>query len=244
MPVLLIVLLNVTVNYLLLLAAAGFCRCAPAFPRTLLGAAAGGVHILLCLLPGLGFLKHTLWHILMIPVMGFVAFGKRRLRLQGTLFVLWIALDAVVSSTGIKGILVGLCVLFLLWVLRNRTSGGLVPVLLQFRGRKLRLTALQDTGNCLRDPITGDAVLVIGPEAAEALTGLTPSQLKAPLLSIGLLPGARLIPYKTVGNTGFLLGLRLPKVQIGSWQGSHVVAFAPEGLEGNMGFEALIGGQV
>ena len=51
------------------------------------------------------------------------------------------------------------------------------------------------------------------------------------------------IDYWIVGGAGFLLGLQLPKVRIGQWQGSHIVAFAPMGLEGNRGYEALIGGR-
>lgn len=242
MPVLLIALLNFTVNDLLILAAAGLCRQAPSLKRSLLAAGFGAAHILLCLLPGLGFLKHTLWHILTIPFMGYIAFGTNCCGI-GTLLVLHLGVDAVLANRGLQGTLAGLCTLLLLWLLLRKHQPGKIPVLLQYRDKALSLTALWDTGNCLRDPITGGPVLVIGPKAAEKLTGLTSEQLCDPIATMGALPGLRLIPYKTVGGAGFLLGLQLPKVRIGQWQGSHIVAFAPMGLEGNRGYEALIGGR-
>ena len=241
MPIILTVFLNLTVNYLLILAAAGLCRYTPTLCRALLGAAVGALHIYLCLLPGLGFLGKALWRVLIIPVMSFAAFGRKSLRLHGTMLVLCLAVDALMSDS--KGTLAGICALVLLWLfLAGKEKTDKIPVCLCYRGKALSLTALRDTGNCLRDPVSGADVLVIGPEAAGELTGLTPQQLKAPLQSLGALPGLRLIPYKAVGSSGFLLGLKLQRVRIGSWQGSHIVAFAPVGLEKNGGFEALIGG--
>ena len=102
--------------------------------------------------------------------------------------------------------------------------------------------ALRDTGNCLIDPITGGSVLVIGAQAAEKLTGLTAGQLKDPLRTMGQLPGLRLIPYKTIGNTGFLLALKIPEAKIGNRQGSTIVAFSPLILGTN--YQALTGGTV
>lgn len=80
----------------------------------------------------------------------------------------------------------------------------LLPVRLSGNGKQLRLTALADTGNELRDPITGQSVLVIGCEAAGQLTGLTRAQLRHPLetLTAAPLPGLRLIPYRAVGAEG------------------------------------------
>ena len=107
----------------------------------------------------------------------------------------------------------------------------------------MNLTALRDSGNTLQDPVTGESVLVIGPKAAEQLTGLNPQQLRTPLESLGSLPGLRLIPYKAVGcSGGMLLAKRFERVKIGKKWGRVLVAFAPEGLgEGQM-YQALTGG--
>ena len=120
----------------------------------------------------------------------------------------------------------------------------MVAVELCWEGRCERVIALRDTGNGLRDPITGDQVLVIGPEVACKLTGLSRRELKNPVetLAKGKLPGLRLIPYTAVSGKGMLLALRLPQVRIGSIEQSTLVAFAAEGLSGSGGFEALTGG--
>lgn len=242
MPIALTVLINFTVNYLLLLACARLCRHTPELIRFLLAAGVGGAHALICLLPGCGFLGHTVFRLISILLMGVVAFGfgKQYLRRYAVFFLLCLAVD---GATG-KGTLTVICGILMLFLLfrKGRGQGGMVPVAISYGGKELSLTALRDTGNRLRDPVSGGEVMVIGAEAAKCLTGLTREQLKKPLETLGAIPGLRLIPYKAVGSSGFLLGMKLPKVQIGSWKGSHVVAFAPEGLEKGSGFEALIGG--
>ena len=127
---------------------------------------------------------------------------------------------------------------------RNRIGGtNYIPVVLSYGTKQLHLTALQDTGNTLRDPITGRQVLVVGADAAGELTGLTREQLRQPVEFVDALPGLRLIPYRSVGSEGnFLLAMRLQNVKIGSWQGSSLVAFAPEGLSSEGAYQALTGG--
>ena len=61
---------------------------------------------------------------------------------------------------------------------------------------------------------------------------------------MGTLPGLRLIPYKTVGGSGLLLGLWLQDVKIGSSQGSSLVAFSPEIFSAEGMYQALTGGNV
>ena len=118
-----------------------------------------------------------------------------------------------------------------------------VPVELTYGGKQVKLTALQDTGNTLRDPLTGQQILVVGPQVAAALTGLTRQQLRDPAGAVGALPGLRLVPYRAVGTDGgMLLALRLNRVKIGQWQGSSLVAFAPEGLGEHEEYQALTGG--
>ena len=114
---------------------------------------------------------------------------------------------------------------------------------LNYGDQKVKLTALQDTGNTLRDPVTGNSVLVVAGTVAQRLLGLTESQLRNPVESVGTVPGLRLISYRAVGQPGgMLLALRLPQVKIGKWQGSSLVAFAPDGLSVDGSYQALTGG--
>jgi len=114
---------------------------------------------------------------------------------------------------------------------------------LSYGDKRVQLTALRDTGNTLRDPVTGRQVLVVDASTAGKLTGLSVQQLKKPVESVTALPGLRLIPYRAVGQAGgLLLALKIPQAKIGSWQGSALVAFAPEGLGSDGTYQALTGG--
>ena len=120
-----------------------------------------------------------------------------------------------------------------------------VPLTLIYEGKSASIIALRDSGNTLRDPITGEQVLVVSGEIGQRLTGLSPEQLRHPLETLAQrpIPGLRLIPYRSVGNAGgFLLGLRLEQVKIDGRTTSAVVAFAAEGLGRGDVYQALTGG--
>lgn len=126
------------------------------------------------------------------------------------------------------------------WLLGKWAMGGR---LLRVEIAGERLMALRDTGNELRDPVSGEAVLVIAAEPARRLTGLTSSQLADPLESLtgAPVPGLRVIPYHAVGTqTGFLLAKRFDEVRIGGRRRPAVVAFAPTDLGGEV-YQALAG---
>jgi hypothetical protein len=57
--------------------------------------------------------------------------------------------------------------------------------------------------------------------------------------------GLRLIPYRSVGQpAGMLLAVRCKYMKVGSWCGSALVAFAPESIGKQEGYEMLAGGNV
>lgn len=75
---------------------------------------------------------------------------------------------------------------------RSRMEGRkYLEVTLGFQGREARLTALLDTGNCLREPVSGRPVHVV---TASALSGLCPK-----------VPGVIYVPYQAVGTSSGLL---------------------------------------
>ncbi len=245
-----VMVLNFLVDWLLLMAAnrlLGY----PASPgRTAIGGLTGALYGGACMLPGMGFLGNLLWRTVMLSLVAMVGYGFHRSALRrGILFLLLsMALGGILQGLGSVGfwkVIVGAGVICLCtFLLRGRLSGGgYMPVELTYGENRLKLTALQDTGNTLHDPLTGNPVLVVDRDVAGRLTGLTRQQLQKPVESIGALPGLRLIPYKTVGTEGgLLLALKLPKVRIGHWQGSCLVAFAPEQLSSDGEYQALTGG--
>jgi len=142
-------------------------------------------------------------------------------------------------------LLAGLCYGLAALVLNGcgtHTGGEIRTMSLELGQNTVEIRALLDTGNTLRDPVTGQAVLVVGADTALELLGLTRSQLEDPLGSVGALPGLRLVPYHSVGAKSFLLAMKLKNVKIGAWQGSTLVAFAPEGLSAEGAYQALTGG--
>ena len=109
------------------------------------------------------------------------------------------------------------------------------------------MLALRDTGNNLRDPITGEQVLVAGADVAMELLGWTRDQIVHPVetMARGTIPGLRLIPYRAVGQSGSLLpALRFHGARVGGSTGDVLVAFAPEELGRGEAYRMLTGGVV
>ena len=187
--------------------------------------------------------------------MGAIAFGVCRSALRRCLVFILLTMAVggcaqIMGTGGFWSVLLtagGVC--FLCFVgFRGRLGGqSLVPVELTYGQQHARILALRDTGNTLCDPVTGQSVLIVGPQIATQLLGLTPLQLQQPVETVasGVVPGLRLIPYRALGSaSGMLTALRLHDVRIGKWQGSTLVAFAPQGLDTEGTYQALTGGAV
>ena len=249
------IVLNILVELLLLLATNRLAGFPQHLPRSFLAATIGGVYGGVCLLPALHFLGSLLWRCVFLFCMGLTAYGfsKSGIRRCMVFLLLSMALGGIVLGIGDGGILSAIAggVLFCLVSytgLGTALAGqSYVNVTLKNGKTEETLLALRDTGNTLKDPVTGESVLVADAKSAENLLGLTKQQLRSPVetMATAKISGLRLIPYHAVGQSGgMLLGIRLQNVRIGNWQGSALVAFAPEGLgEGNV-CRALIGGMV
>ena len=249
----LVVFFSFLVQFLLLLGTnrlLGF----PGSPwRCAAGALLGGVWSGASLIPRLFFLGSWYWHPVSLGLMCMLSFGldTDSWKRWALFFLLSLGTEAVTVCMG-RGDWLSLALgLLLAWGLSCFSLGEgrqiKIPVTLTHGGRSMNLTALRDTGNTLRDPVSGDPVLVISPEAAMQLTGLTKQQLCKPLetLTQRPIPGLRLIPYRAVGQgNGMLLGARLQDVRSRGRVLRTVVAFAPEGLDAEDGYQALTGGYV
>lgn len=249
----LVMILNFLVDFFLLLGTNRLSGFPADGKRSAAAAALGAVYSGACLLPRFHFLGGLLWRVLCLGVMAVIAFGWNRSAVKrGCVFLLLtMALGGLALSFGRNAWPSVLLAAAGLWLLCRAAFGGTiggqeyVPLVLAYGGSKLHLTALRDSGNTLRDPITGEQVLVLSAHAAQQLTGLTREQLRHPLetLSQRPVPGLRLIPYRAVGTAGgFLLGLRFEDARIGEKRCSVIGAFAPDGLDAGEGYQALAGG--
>lgn len=248
----LVVILNFLVDGLLLLGTNRLSGHPPGWGRVLPAAALGGLYAGVCMAPGFGFLGNVFWRLVSLSAMAAVAFGWNVGALtRGAVFLLLsMAMGglALGMGTGNFGSVLlaafALAALCTVGIPHPVGSRSYQPVRLQWQGKRLDFTALMDTGNTLRDPITGSPVLVAGADIGEML-GFSREILSDPVkaLGSGMVTGARLIPYRTVGRpAGMLVLIQAEEVRLGGKVISPLVALAPEIIGGN--YQALAGGKL
>ncbi len=247
---LLVFIMGWLVNFLLIM---GVCQMYPQdcnVFRLILAAAVCGLYGALLLKPWFQERFGLLSGYGLIILSGIVAFGLHRDSIRSCVMFLLLrlavagALDPLAILRPWPLLLASVLLLFLCMLDISGFSGNLIPIELFYGTNRIELTALRDTGNTLRDPLTGKPVLILGADVAQNLTGLTINQLRNPVDTMGAIPGLRLIPYRAINGEGMLLALRLPKVRVGRRCSSALVAFAPEVLSREGRFQALAGGVV
>lgn len=247
-----VMLVNFLVDLLLLIAASRICGCPVKLGRAALSAGVGAVYAGVCMLPGFRFLANAFWRLAALGAMGVIAFGLNRWILRRSVIFVFLsmALGGIALGLGNGGILAllaaagGVCILCMVGFRGGVAAKEYVTVRLTYGGATRELVALNDTGNALKDPITGQPVLVAGADVAKQMLGLTREQLLTPIETMAQckIPGLRLIPYRSVGNAnGMMLAVRMDRVVIGDQQAGNLVAFAPQIL-GAGEFQALAGG--
>jgi len=250
-----VVLLNFLVDYLLLLGTNRLSGFPSNWKRIFLAAALGGVYAGACMLPGFRFLGNLLWRIVFLVGIAVIAFGwNTSAGKRGGVFVLLsMALGGLamcMERANIPALIFASGGMWLLCRLSFDSGMGqqaYVPIQLTYGKNTMNIIALRDTGNTLRDPITGERVMVVSGEVAEKLIGLTSAQLHKPLETLAArpVPGLRLIPYSAIGQaSSMLLAMRLENVKVGPQVLSAIVAFAPEGLGKGSMYQALTGGAI
>ena len=250
----LVVLLNFLVDGLLLMGANRLLGYPSGWRRCALAALLGGAYAGICMLPDFRFMGNLLWRMLCLATMAGIAYGWNFSALRrGTVFVLLsMALGGMAMGLGngdFQSLVLAAVGVVFLCAMGVKSPLGMKkyqPVELLWRGQKLKLTALVDTGNTLQDPITGGSVLVVGTDVGSKL-GISREIINDPVTALAAnpLPGARLIPYRAVGKPGgMLLMMRFEEVKLNGRVISPMVAFAPEDIGRNDGYQALAGGVV
>ena len=134
-------------------------------------------------------------------------------------------------------------------------GGELMDVTVSLQGRRQRLRALHDTGNTLRDPVSGQPVLVLEqdalrelwpPEAARIVEmRLPPEEKMARLPRLAGTCRWSLLPFCAVGTeAGLLLAVRSDYVKVGSITYPRILlALTPGAVSDGGGYQALWGGR-
>jgi stage II sporulation protein GA (sporulation sigma-E factor processing peptidase) len=177
-------IVNLIVNYIMLIVTAKICA-APARRLRLAGAAAAGAaYAVACLIPAAAFLTNPFVKVALGMLMALAAFGgcARLLRTMLVFFAVSAAFGGVVMAASLLGggaagglftsaslrvlilsFAVGYVILALVFRRAARHKGGvIVPVTVRHGGREVAVRALMDTGNALADPLSGRSVMVAG----------------------------------------------------------------------------------
>lgn len=276
--------LNVVVNYLLLFLTARFSGVYVRRLRLLGGAAVGAVFAVLLFFPDLPLVPSALFKCALCAAVTVVTFGKkcegRLLRLCFVFCSVSFALAGIVLAlsiltggesmvalrNGVPYFNVSLRLLVLSSVVAYGVlgvvfgGGGLrmtrrtADVEISLRGKQLRLRALIDSGNLLRDPMTGKRVLVTGGAQLAPLFAEPGSSIIGRCGSLGadqcfeqlsgMYPGVfSLVPYRDTSNGfGLILALRADSITIdGKVQDDLLVGAAGQNVETPDGCMAVLG---
>lgn len=272
-----VLVLNSLVDYLLLVVCGNVTGTPVRRKRVLLAGVFGGMYAILCLLPGLSFLDGLLWKVLMAWGLCLLAFGWRPgiIRRSVVLILLAAAFSGVVllltEVFAAPASLIGSTVYYpvtlpvlmltaggsygLMQMALSRLThhgGDIVNVEVTLCGIRRAFTALRDTGNTLRDPISGCGVMVADWNLlAAGLHGreLTRCAVEEPTLGLNQVMAIapelkpRLIPYKTVGvESGLLLAVCPEEIKVDGKKEQLLLAFSAVPVSDGGGYEALIGG--
>ena len=132
----------------------------------------------------------------------------------------------------------------------THTGGDLIAMTLKLRDREVVLCALRDTGNVLRDPVSGSPVLVAdGRLLNSLLPDVDAGCLRDPAAALPELVERhpdirfRLVPYHSVGvASGLLLAVRC-RCRWKKHSEAVLTAFSPTDISSDQRYQAIWGGE-
>ena len=270
--------LNLIINYLILLSSARVSNIPLKRLRLGLAAAVGGVYAIAAIIPGLGYFSAWPVKIAAAVFMLLIAFGGERqfLRVCIIFFAISAAFGGAVYGASMLGgygdplrggvyIPVSLRVLLPSFALCYaavtivfRRSGGIgtrtvKALCIELGGRRVTVQALRDTGNHLRDPVSGKPCAIA---ETECIAGLFPREvmdaitynLMTPSLALEALAGVpeygrlfRLVPYTAIGvPLSMLIAFRPDKAYVNEHETELLVAVSPTRLCEDGQYTAII----
>ncbi len=254
-------LLNLIIDYFILLGSAKVCGVKLRRGRYAIGATVGALFAACSVLPSAEFLSVALIKLVFGVFMALIAFGKEEKLLRCTVvfFAVSVLFGGAVWAISLKsganpsapvyvplsmpvlvisfGIIYALLSIVFSGTAKN-AGKQTVDVLVEHGGKTAELRALRDTGNTLIDPVTGDSVLIA---SVQVLCKLNPKFENISPESIGEFPDYkfRLIPYRAVGTSGGLLpAFRPEKISVDGHVCDDVLVAVSADIEGD-GFNAI-----
>lgn len=257
--------LSVFTDYLLCLVTGRFCGLRLRRGRYLAAAVLGGVYAVAVFLPGLAWLAHPLAELCAAGLMGLVAYGgeTRLLRCVAAFLAVSASFGGAAWAVALRqggspapdlrllaAVFVGsYALLTLLSRTRHRRAREhRTEAALSLNGRRASFTALEDSGNCLTDPVSGDAVMLVSPAALRPLFPGLEALLELPdaveLVSLaGELPETRgrfrLLRCGSVAGPTLLAAFRPDAAEIDGKTRRDLLAAVSQAAEGD-GFQGIV----
>lgn len=271
--------INLIINYLILLATAKICSIHVSRLRIAIAGVFGSIYSVFVIFPSMIFLTNPLIKIAAGIFMVLIVFGGRKGLLRvilvffavsaafgGAVFAVSLLSGSSITGGGLyvpvstKILLLSFAACYIILSVvfrrtaRRRDGGGIAILTVAYESQEIRIHALIDTGNSLTDPMTGNAVVVIGyseihslfsPEINRILSDLyktNPVDTMEKLSKVGV-SRFSLIPYSAVGiQCGMLLAFRPDKVTVnGKLRPGMLVALSPNNVSDGGAYSALIG---
>lgn len=239
-----LIILNLFVNFFILQLTSKLCKDGYRLTRMILSAFIGSLFSLYIFLPATGFVSETLLKFTLSAVMVLVCFGfdsiKSLLRRVAVLFavtflygglmlLIWSVLKPanMAINNGIVYLDISPTVLITATVLsyiiislirrvstKQAVMGQRFEIKLTLGEKTVTTTALADTGNSLKDTVTGKPVIIIESSLARQLTDFLPTP---EVVMAGEVPhnsGFRMIPYSFVGGHSLLPAFKISNIKI------------------------------
>ena len=233
-------LLSLFTDYLLCLVTGRFCGLYLKRLRYLMAALFGAAYSVCVFLPGLGFLALPVMELVSAGIMGLIAFGgeARLLRCIAVFLAMSCTFGGVIWALSLHGGAapgVDLRLLFLSFALCYAGLGLFSRTKLRKAGREtakvevklaercVDFRALVDSGNCLSDPVSGAAVMIVSPRVLVPLFSahreiieikdaveMVEKSSKTPDFPAKL----RLLPYANIGGEGLLPVFRADEIRV------------------------------
>lgn len=258
-------LTELAADFMLLLATDRFCAAAVSWKRLLAAAIVGALYSVAYALAetvlGSPAIKIVFGVLMLLAAFG----GRRDFMRCGAVFLLCaaafagivLAVSIACGGFGVKQLIFSFAAAYALMggILRFASQGkDCVKVIVRHSGHSLTLTALRDTGNSLRDPISGTEAIIA---YEETLLPLLEDDVRAilrqsrgqpaetrleQLWSAGVGRGFKVLPYSAIGvESGLLLAFRAESAQIDGREVKGVSAvLSPQDISAGGGYSAIV----
>ncbi|MBQ8830120.1 MAG: sigma-E processing peptidase SpoIIGA [Oscillospiraceae bacterium] len=261
-------LTNTAANYLLLLASAKICDVYTLRRRIFFAALAGGVYSVFAAIPTYDYLNTLAAKALSAAVMALLTFGFRKaiLRLYcvflavsaslgGVVYAVSLGTDGIFSPPGIRSLalsfLVSVAIIAAVFRRSGKASAETHKVHISCFGKSIELTAFVDTGNSLKDPLSGAPAIIVSTadlkpllpgELYRLVSTLGPAEVLEALSGSAYADKFRLLPYSAVGvENSMLLALRADVKIDGKPSPQTLIALSPTNVSDGGAYSALMG---